>query len=229
VDAFVFSDGAQDEVLVAAQLARGALGRLVLGSVAARVVREAPCSVVVAPRGAATVDSAAPARILCAVDFSEASRAALHEAADLARACGATLDLLHVFAPPLMFVPDAAVPLPRDVAAPVKLCQELEAWRVEASLRTRRPVDGALIAGDPLLEILRHAEERGSDLVVVGTHGRTGVRRLLVGSVAESIVRAAAVPVLVVRQPAHARAAAVDEESWDRPGRHDRELWDPLR
>jgi nucleotide-binding universal stress UspA family protein len=219
------------DAIVTGWRGRGALGRLVLGSVAARVVREAPCSVVVAPRGTPTDDPAPPARILCAVDFSGPSRVALREAADLARTLGSELELVHAFAPPLMFVPDAAMPLPRDVAAPVKLCHEMAAWEAEATQRARRAVSGTLVPGDPMVEILRHAEERGCDLLVVGTHGRTGVRRLLVGSVAESVIRAAAVPVLVVRQgPAVAqRREAPEEEAWDRPGRHDRELWDPLR
>ena len=78
---------------------------------------------------------------------------------------------------------------------------------LERMLRAIKPVDPAvafehrLVNGDPATEIVRLAEEEGVDMIVLGTHGRTGLYRLLMGSVAEAIVRRAMCPVLTFKQP----------------------------
>jgi len=143
-------------------------------------------------------------RILCAVDLSEPSRAALRDAAQIARDCNAELTLLHVskIGKPMTgadpFVPDIDTVMREDREA---LEAELQPWREEAARIADRAVTVTVVHGSPADEIVKFAGER-FDLVVVATHGRTGVRRLVLGSVAEHVVRESSVPVLVVRVPA---------------------------
>jgi nucleotide-binding universal stress UspA family protein len=137
--------------------------------------------------------------ILCAVDLSDASRAALRDAAQLARTCGAELTLLHVstlVSGTDPFVPSVEELMRQDAKT---LERELQPWKEEAARLAERPVTIAVVHGRPADEIVAFARDRGFDLVVVATHGRSGVRRLVLGSVAEHVVREAPVPVLVVR------------------------------
>lgn len=138
-------------------------------------------------------------RICCAVDFSEPSRLALARAADLARRDDAELLLVHVYEVPQpageLLV--AAVDLTGPVAAEAE--KSLRPWIGEAVRLRGAPVKSRVLAGQPALEVTQAAVEAGCDLVVVGTHGRTGVKRLVLGSVAERIVREAHCDVLVVR------------------------------
>ncbi|HVY44402.1 MAG TPA: universal stress protein [Minicystis sp.] len=133
--------------------------------------------------------------VLVATDFSECSRTAEDMAATLAEKFGARLTVAHVFEPPVQY--DAAIAyLPiddlRDVASK-SLDDEL------ARLRERAPkAERAFAMGTAWRELLGLVERAGADLVVVGTHGRRGVSRALLGSVAEKIVRLSPVPVLTV-------------------------------
>jgi nucleotide-binding universal stress UspA family protein len=138
--------------------------------------------------------------ILVAIDFSAASERALAAARDYARTFGARLHLLHV-------VPPTTDPRPSP---------GLEA--LAASIRDGLTVETAVTAGLPAAQIVRYAERRGVDLVVVGTHGRTGVTRALLGSVAEAVVRSAPCPVLTVPQaPGAVAAPAAAGEAVARP------------
>jgi nucleotide-binding universal stress UspA family protein len=141
-------------------------------------------------------------RLFCPVDFSDASRAAMEVAADLARRSGAELFLLHAYPVPGYTFPDGSV-----VASP-KMMQELadqakrhlEEWRAEAERLVGAPrVTADTAIGEPAAEILALAKARGADLVVMGTHGRTGLEHALMGSIAERVVRRAHCPVLTVR------------------------------
>ena len=122
------------------------------------------------------------AQILIATDFSDGAEAALGVAIQYARALHAGLHVLHVFS--------------RD---------EVEVTRLLADAAARAgsdvPVTASGAGGDPAQEILRHAARHPIDLIVVGTHGRTGVSRVLLGSVAERVMRGARCPVLVVPAP----------------------------
>ena len=150
-------------------------------------------------------------RICCALDFSETSRLAMAEAAELARRCGAELTLLHVRSP-LAQVSSAELLVPAralEELAQVDLARDLAVWRTEAERIATTGVRTVLLTGDPATEILRHARAHGVDLLVVGTHGRTGLRRFVLGSVAEHVVRQAPCPVMVVR-PKEPGALMVD-------------------
>lgn len=135
-------------------------------------------------------------KILVPTDFSEHSRAAFDLACALARDYGAELLVLHVYRPPQVYAPDGiAVIVPEQ---PLDLQAQL------ALVRPADPqvkVDHLLVEGDPVEEILRVAGDRRCDLIVMGTHGTTGLARLLMGSVAESVVRRAPCPVLTIRNP----------------------------
>jgi nucleotide-binding universal stress UspA family protein len=141
------------------------------------------------------------ARILVPIDFSDLSFKALQYATALAQQVHADLFLLHVVepAPPLApeFGPSAA--LAYDIR-PLKRARanDLTAWRKKAN--SPRPMRTAVRWGSPYWEIVRAARENHCDLIVIGTHGRTGLGRLIIGSTAERVVRLAMCPVLVVRE-----------------------------
>ena len=141
--------------------------------------------------------------ILFPTDFSHASDAALAHAETLARQAGARLLVVHVEEPPLAYGGgELYYGLP-----------EPSSEHIQAMLEKVRPADPAvpyahrLLLGDPAGEIVRLAGEEHAELIVLGTHGRTGLSRLLMGSVAEAIVRRAPCPVLVYRETASALAA----------------------
>lgn len=140
-------------------------------------------------------------RIGCAVDFSEASRAGLESAATLAARPGAELFVIHVSE-------ERAAPGPAPLLAPPPVSAraekhgpELEAWALEAERLGAAAVRSVLVRGRAAAAIVRLAEEERLDLLVVASHGHGGLRRLVLGSVAEEVVRAAPCPVLVVRAP----------------------------
>jgi nucleotide-binding universal stress UspA family protein len=143
-------------------------------------------------------------RICCPIDFSDASRAAMEVAADLARRTGAELTLLHAYPLPGYTFPDGSV-----VASP-KMLQDLaegaerhlEQWRADAVAAGAPAVRIAKSAGEPAAEIVAFARDERIDLLVLGTHGRTGLEHALMGSIAERVVRKAHCPVLTVRPPA---------------------------
>jgi nucleotide-binding universal stress UspA family protein len=139
-------------------------------------------------------------KICCAVDFAEPSRIAMEHAAELAKRFEAELVLVHVVVPPPPAASDILVSS-RGVATAAAEEHErtLEEWRLDAERRAARPVRARVLSGDPAAEVLRQAREERCDLVVVGTHGRTGLKRLVLGSVAARIARESACPVLVVR------------------------------
>lgn len=141
--------------------------------------------------------------ILHGTDFSDRSNHALHMAAALARDYGARLVVLHVAATPPMVYSDGIIP-------PVDLDRIVDQAREEfASLPLPANAVRRFEEGDPEEVILRVAGEERADLLVLGTHGRTGMGRLLMGSVAERVLRKAQCPVLTVKMPF---PEAVEEE-----------------
>lgn len=174
----------------------GLLANLLLGSVAERIARHAPCRVLVA-RGEHTPD--APGTIVLGDDLSELSAAARSDAFALARALGARVDMVHA--------PDLGIPYLSSVisAMPEQVFDDI---REEAS----RQMDEILADAAPAVEIRKviardapahaisdHAKETHAGLVVVGTRARTDIERTLLGSVADRVMRHAPCSVLVAR------------------------------
>jgi nucleotide-binding universal stress UspA family protein len=142
--------------------------------------------------------------ILHPTDFSERSDHAFRLACALARDCGARLFVLHVLRSPLVFYGSEAPP-------PGAGRTEEEGWNKLRQLQARATgvqVVSCLAEGDPAEAILRAARETRCDLILMGTHGRTGLGRLLMGSVAEQVVRKAPCAVLTVKAPFPAAAPA---------------------
>jgi universal stress protein A len=136
------------------------------------------------------------ATILHPTDFSPRSEHAFHLACSLARDHGGRVIVLHVAEPPVVGYGGAMTPPPEgDWNALDEKLREIQA--TDATV----PVEHRLEEGDPITEILRTAQESKCDLIVMGTHGRTGLAHLLMGSVAEQVVRKATCPVLVVKTP----------------------------
>jgi len=144
--------------------------------------------------------------ILHPTDFSEQSHHAFCLACSLARDYGARLILLHVVAPSV-FAYGEGVFVTDSEGLSLEASEKLNHIEPGPAVRAERRV----VEGDPIDEILRVAAENHSDLIVMGTHGRTGLRRLLMGSVAEQVVRRAPCPVLTVKTPFPAEVAEVAE------------------
>jgi nucleotide-binding universal stress UspA family protein len=139
-------------------------------------------------------------KILCAVDFSDPSRDALRAAADLARTAGVPLVLIHVWQPPL-WTTDYGIQLPNDALLEARGVEEskLASWQAEAHQLGAHDVTTRLVRGVPWDEIVGAArDDKAIDVIVLGTHGRTGLQRALIGSVAERVVRHAPCTVMVV-------------------------------
>ncbi|MBS0657070.1 MAG: universal stress protein [Verrucomicrobia bacterium] len=194
--------------------------RLILGSVAEQVVREAPCGVLAvhAHPDASVVPAAADAQglaaaplqlrhILVATDFSPQAEAARHWAEELARAAGAGLSLLHVLAP--------TSALPGDPSFGLAGPEIEQAWRTVrdgAHARLRElgrscaehglNAEAWVLHGSPAEKIAEAAHNWRCDLIVLATRGSGGWGQLLLGSTAERVVRFATCPVLVVRPKA---------------------------
>ncbi len=144
-----------------------------------------------------------PKRILCPVDFSDGSRAAMRDAVELSKLRSAAITLLYVFRPPVTAVNATSEMLIGEAVGPPEpdAAHELETWKEDALALGARQVDTAAVAGVPWDQIVKQAEKDHAQLIVMGTHGRTGLHRALVGSVAEKVVRHATCSVLVVREP----------------------------
>ena len=137
-------------------------------------------------------------KILFPTDFSHPCNAALELATSLARDMGAKLVIVHVEVPPLA---DTGDEMYYGMPWPTK--EDL--LRMFGEVLPNDPsvaFEHRLITGAPADAIIRLAESEHVDLVVMGTHGRTGLKRLLMGSVAEAVVRRAPCPVLTYKQPA---------------------------
>ena len=138
-------------------------------------------------------------RILVAVDFGKASQEALEVAIELAVANDANLTLVHTWEIPTYAYAGMAY-LPTDVWSAIEQAAKDQLASTLALVQKRVPKAVSVFAGgEASQEILNAAERTSADLIVMGTHGRRGVSRVLLGSVAEKVVRLSPVPVLTVR------------------------------
>lgn len=145
--------------------------------------------------------------ILIPTDFSDSANKALEYALSLAKTYQARLHLLHVFEP-IIYYSDAPIGMPDvvELEQGIRASAEQSLNRlVETHIRSREaefgaiPTDVILLQGNPYIEILRAAQDRAIDLIIMASHGRTGLEHILMGSVTEKVVRKAPCPVLTVR------------------------------
>jgi nucleotide-binding universal stress UspA family protein len=185
---------------------RSGPSRWVIGSVAERVVRLAPCPVLTVRESAGHARVVNLGRILVAVDFSDCSRLAARRAGELARAFGARLYVVHAWQVPVFVPPDAMVgESPRQLQTFARLAEQEAQDNLSSFVDQARkdgvPVDAArLLMGEPAHAIVLEAEQGDYDMVVLGTHGRTGMKHVVLGSVAEKVVRRGSRPVMTVRK-----------------------------
>lgn len=139
-------------------------------------------------------------KILCPTDFSDDAREALRVALDFARESKGEVAILHVHQVPGVGFSEGVVAPDFVAAASEQAEEQLQAWRKEAEGTGSARVTAEKVMGAPWEEIVRVAREGNYGLIVVATHGRTGIKRALLGSVAEKVVRHAPCPVLIVRK-----------------------------
>ncbi len=196
----------QADLIVLSTHGRTGWERALLGSTAERVIRHAPCPVLVARPTSRKKTELKLQKILVPLDFSACAARGLHYAIDLAKVFKAKLTLinvsqLHHDLPPVVIYSDAA----------------LNRWAAEvaeahmADLVKETDFEGVEFEtvhknGSPARKICRYAVKEGADLIVSSTHGRTGISHALIGSTAEKISRYARSPVLIV--PSHGRGSA---------------------
>lgn len=155
--------------------------------------------------GSRLVPMMASGRILVPIDFSTCSLAALEHALAMAARFGSSVDVLHVWSLPRTLGPGDALALPEHLHETVAdfanthAGQLLDQIMVDLAGRVTVEVRSRVHRGDAGAEIIRIAEQDGYDLVIMGTHGRSGLNQLLRGSVAEQVIRGAPCPVLTIR------------------------------
>jgi len=196
-----YADEHDIDLIVMGTHGRRGLRHLLLGSVAEEVVRRAPCPVITVRQAPELDGRKWPGRIVVPLDFSENSERALSYAAELAGPAGGAIDILHVVEP-------AAVPDPYVMGGP-GLAFDLQATRdrVMDTLEERaRETLGESAAFEVHVEVGRSAPRiaefasaRDADLIVMTSHGHAGLDRVLLGSVAEGVVRRASVPLMIVK------------------------------
>jgi nucleotide-binding universal stress UspA family protein len=141
-------------------------------------------------------------RILCATDYSKTSAKAFATALTLAKANRATLTVLHVFTPYMPVVSEDYISgaTLEQIDADARRSSQRQLTRLtEKAKHTGVRAVGMMAEGEPARQIVRAARSKRADLIVVGTHGRTGFNRFLVGSVAQRVVVTAPCPVVTVR------------------------------
>ncbi len=148
-------------------------------------------------------------KILVPIDFSASSQEAMRFAAELAKRFDASVTVMHVYQVPGYVLPEGfLVAGPQTVTELTNSMQSaLDTARRDLVAMGLAKVDSVLAQGTSHSEILRTAEAGGYDLIVMGTHGRTGLSHALLGSVAERVVRKATCPVLTIHAKPHEERA----------------------
>lgn len=144
-------------------------------------------------------------RILLPTDFSEYSAAATKYACEFVEKFDAELHLLHALETHLVSTPTFAfgLDLPRYVTESKAAAEKSLASVLDPKWREGRKVVTALVEGSPKTEIIGYARKNSIDMIVLATHGRSGLAHAIMGSVAESVVRTAPCPVLTIRPEGH--------------------------
>ncbi|MBX3260509.1 MAG: universal stress protein [Labilithrix sp.] len=141
-----------------------------------------------------------PKTILVPTDFSEPARVAFDYAVQLAEKLGSSVHLVHAFEIPLVGFPDGVMTISAEMASRIiDAAQKALDDLVQPYASRKVEIHTSLEQADPRDAVLAVAKRLGADLIVMGTHGRRGIARALIGSVAESVVRTSPLPVLTLR------------------------------
>lgn len=186
------------DLVVMGTRGRRGVKRMLLGSVTEEVLRKVPCPVFTVQAEVEEKAGTAVRRILVPVDFSEASELAVRHATEIAQTYGAEVHLLHV-------VEEVVYPSAYGIETPSMHSQDV-VLRVEKALGQMareevgyEQVKVSATVGYAPMTILDYVQENEIDLLVIATHGRSGIDRVLLGSVAERVIRQSPVPVFVVK------------------------------
>ena len=186
------------DLIVLGSHGRGGLEHLLLGSVAEKVLRKAPCPVMVVPSAAPPEHGVRFARILCPVDGSPASADAVAQAVDLAREADGRLTLVHVVEPMPAASEFAVLDADEYRRAGEAYGARLLREAVSDEVRTWCRVDEQVLEGKPSDRIVDTARKLGADVIVMGVRGRGALDLLAFGSTANAVVRQAPCPIFVV-------------------------------
>jgi nucleotide-binding universal stress UspA family protein len=191
------------DLIVIGTHGRSGFERLMLGSVAEKVLRKAPCPVLTVPRRVLSPRHGLTfGRILCGVDFSPASLRALQYAASLAAAEGPgvnALNVIELFSEGGGMRDELVLDTPDFRAGLIKAAQERLHALIPDEVRRACPIAETVTMGKAYREILRVAADDHADLIVLGVQGRTAADLLLFGSTTQHVVRQAECPVLTIR------------------------------
>jgi nucleotide-binding universal stress UspA family protein len=204
----------QADLVVMATHGRSGPGRWLYGSVAEQVLRRAPVPVLtVPPQAGGAWPAERPPKILVALDGSKLAEAALPPVAELAAHLGAPLVLVQVIAfPPFSLCADDGAYLAAfDCDAAIASAQDYLAGVAAGLGPAVGRVDGRAAVGQPSVAIGELAQQEGADLIAMATHGRHGLARLVLGSVATATMRQTTVPLLLIR-PASLRDRASEAQ-----------------
>jgi nucleotide-binding universal stress UspA family protein len=143
-------------------------------------------------------------KILVPIDYSPHSDEAIRTAVDLSKRYAAAITLLNVYEPIDRLMPEAYWVITPEQEQRVLAAFKERLDKIEKQVRDQgaSSVSSQLLEGEPAVRIVSYARDNGHDLIVMGTHGRRGVKHMLLGSVAERVLRAAPGAVLVVKAPA---------------------------
>lgn len=192
------------DLIITATRGHTGLKRVLLGSTAEAIVRHAPCPVLTVPAETANRMTGKRwtsriKRIMVPIDFSETSANALPFAAALASKFRAEILLIHVTEPPHASDSFIDVPSARMTAEANRAAEEMLSRVQREAFSDEIQTQAVIRSGTPFHEITRAAARSEADLIILTTHGRTGLKHALIGSTAERTVRHAGCPVLVVR------------------------------
>ena len=197
-----YADLNEIDLIVMGTHGRRGPARMFLGSVTEEVIRQANCPVLTLRRRDTPPSGDAMEKILVPIDFSEHSKAALSYAREIAALYDSSLQLVHAIEEPIY-------PYFYAPAGGFAVAQQLEELRTKTDQALDKllaesegpevPSEKFVVTGRPAIEITRLADEQSSDMIVIATHGLTGLERLLVGSTAEQIVRLSNCPVFTVK------------------------------
>lgn len=193
------------DLIVMGTHGRRGVRRFLLGSVTEEVIRTAHCPILTI-RGRSAGEVEPIRRILVPFDFSDEARSSLREAESLAETHGAKVDLLHVVAPPIAPGALAGVPLPTAPNDELLKQMQKSLRELAAESPMKAQIETHVLEGSPAWEICDLAQKADCDLIIQGSHGLSGMTRLLLGSVSEKVARLAGCPVLILRSSTQTKA-----------------------